>query len=64
MLLVFDYGDLEQFQQYFSLLDVDGSGDLSGPEVRVLLRALDIKVVPNSRFGCCSRCRTGSVMHL
>ena len=41
---MFDYGDLEEFQQYFSLLDIDNSGDLSGKEIRILLRALDIKV--------------------
>lgn len=44
LLLVFDYGDLEEFQQYFSLLDVDNSGDLSGKEIKVLLRAMDIQV--------------------
>lgn len=44
LLTAFDYGDLEEFQQYFSMLDIDNSGDLSGKEIRVLLRALDIKV--------------------
>jgi len=44
LLLAFDYGDIEEFQQYFSLLDVDNSGDLSGKEIRVLLKALDIQV--------------------
>lgn len=47
MLLVFDYGDLEEFQQYFSLLDVDNSGDLSAKEIRILLKALDLQVRSN-----------------
>ena len=45
LLLVFDYGDIEEFQQYFSLLDIDSSGDLSPKEIRILLRALDIQVI-------------------
>ena len=44
LLMVFDYGDIEEFQQYFSLLDVDSSGDLSGKEIKLLLKALDLKV--------------------
>ena len=55
LLLAFDYGDLEEFQQYFSLLDVDNSGDLSGREVRVLLKALDINVrVDQETFFSCN----------
>jgi Ca2+-binding EF-hand superfamily protein len=42
--MVFDYGDIEEFQQYFSLLDIDNSGDLSTKEVRLLLKAMDIHI--------------------
>lgn len=45
LLMAFDYGEIEQFQNYFALLDVDNSGDLSGREVRLLLKALDVKVL-------------------
>eukprot|EP01034_Spumella_vulgaris_P026083 gene26082-32613_t len=44
LLKVFDYGQIEEFQQYFSLLDVDNSGDLSGKEIRLLLNAMDIRI--------------------
>jgi len=41
---VFDYGDIEEFQQYFALLDVDSSGDLSKSEIKLLLKSLGIEV--------------------
>lgn len=41
---MFDYGQIEEFQQYFSLLDVDNSGDLSDKEIKLLLNALNINV--------------------
>lgn len=41
---VFTYGQLDEFQQYFSLLDIDGTGDLSDREINVLLVALGIEV--------------------
>ncbi len=44
LLKAFDYGQIEEFQQYFSLLDIDNSGDLSDKEIRILLNALDIQV--------------------
>eukprot|EP01038_Epipyxis_sp_PR26KG_P007792 gene7792-10586_t len=44
LLKVFDYGQLEDFKQYFSLLDIDGSGDLSKKEVQLLLKELQVEV--------------------
>lgn len=44
LLKVFDYGQLEEFKQYFSLLDIDNSGDLSEKEIRILLNAMGIVV--------------------
>jgi len=44
LLEVFDYGDIEEFQQYFALLDVDSSGDLSKSEIKLLLKSLGIEV--------------------
>lgn len=41
---MFDYGQIEEFQQYFSLLDIDNSGDLSDKEIKLLLTALNINV--------------------
>lgn len=38
----FDFGHLEVFKQYFSMLDVDSSGDLSDVELRMLLEALGV----------------------
>ena len=50
LLQVFDYGDIEEFQQYFALLDVDSSGDLSKSEIKLLLKSLGIEVtVPTHR---------------
>jgi Ca2+-binding EF-hand superfamily protein len=46
---VFDYGDIEEFQQYFALLDVDSSGDLSKSEIKLLLKSLGIEV-PTHRY--------------
>jgi Ca2+-binding EF-hand superfamily protein len=44
LLQVFDFGDLEEFQQYFSMLDIDNSGDLSPNEIRILLKTLHLEV--------------------
>eukprot|EP00597_Dinobryon_sp_UTEXLB2267_P013014 CAMPEP_0170119298 /NCGR_PEP_ID=MMETSP0020_2-20130122/14302_1 /TAXON_ID=98059 /ORGANISM="Dinobryon sp., Strain UTEXLB2267" /LENGTH=636 /DNA_ID=CAMNT_0010348621 /DNA_START=51 /DNA_END=1957 /DNA_ORIENTATION=+ len=44
LLKVFTFGQLDEFQQYFSLLDVDSSGDLSDREIKILLNALDIEL--------------------
>lgn len=44
MLTSFDFGHMEVFKQYFSMLDVDSSGDLSDKELRMLLDALNIDI--------------------
>jgi len=44
LLQVFDFGDLEEFQQYFSVLDIDNSGDLSPKEIRLLLKTLHLEI--------------------
>lgn len=44
ILKVFDYGYIESFKQQFSMLDIDGSGDLSAMELKLLLAALEIKI--------------------
>ena len=49
----FTYGQLDEFQQYFSLLDVDSSGDLSEKEIRVLLTALEIEVENIDPYSSC-----------
>lgn len=49
LLSVFDYGDIEEFQQYFALLDIDSSGDLNGKEIRLLLKSLGIEI-SDSKF--------------
>lgn len=43
LLRVFTYGELEEFEQQFLMLDIDSSGDLSSKEIRMLLKALDIE---------------------
>ena len=42
----FDYGHLECFKQYYSMLDVDNSGDLSDMEIKRLLDAMGVKLSP------------------
>lgn len=44
LLKSFDYGHLETFKQYFIMLDVDCSGELSDKEIAVLLESLGIKI--------------------
>ena len=44
LLKSFDYGHIETFKQYFSMLDVDNSGDLSDQEIKRLLNALNINI--------------------
>lgn len=44
LLNTFNYGQIEEFRQFFTVLDVDGSGDLSPNEIKLLLNALDIQV--------------------
>ena len=42
MLTSFDFGHIEIFKQYYSLLDMSGSGDLSPNELKLILDALMI----------------------
>lgn len=44
LMKVFDYGHIETFKQYYSMLDVDNSGDLSDQEIKRLLSALGINI--------------------
>lgn len=44
LMKVFDYGHIETFKQYYSMLDVDNSGDLSDQEIKRLLNALGIHI--------------------
>lgn len=44
LLTRFTYGDIEEFKQYFSMLDVDNSGDLSEKEIKLLLNLLEIEI--------------------
>lgn len=43
-LRIFDFGQMEDFKQYFSLLDLDNSGDLSAKEISLLLDAMGIQI--------------------
>jgi Ca2+-binding EF-hand superfamily protein len=47
LLRVFDYGHIETFKQYYSMLDVDNSGDLSDLEIKRLLNALGVQITPD-----------------
>lgn len=44
LLRLFNMDDLEEFRQYFSLLDIDNSGDLSDKEIKLLLEAMNMPV--------------------
>ena len=44
LMKVFDYGHIETFKQYYSMLDVDNSGDLSDQEIKRLLNALGVNI--------------------
>lgn len=41
---VFDYGHLENFKYQFSIIDVNSSGDISEPEMKMLLEQMGIVV--------------------
>lgn len=48
LLKIFDLNDIEEFKQYFSMLDIDNSGDLSDKEIKLLLDAIGMPVSPSS----------------
>jgi Ca2+-binding EF-hand superfamily protein len=47
LLSIFDYEELEEMKQSFSLLDIDNSGDLSENEIKLLLDSIGIKINEN-----------------
>eukprot|EP00981_Chlorochromonas_danica_P016170 scaffold15944_cov248-Ochromonas_danica.AAC.4 len=48
LLRVFDMNALDDFRQYFSMLDVDNSGDLSDKEITLLLDAMGLDISPQT----------------
>ena len=49
LLLVFDFGQIENFKKQFTEIDIDCSGSISDKEMRLLLEAMNIRV-SNSVF--------------
>jgi hypothetical protein len=45
LLLVFDYGHLENFKYQFTMIDVDNSGDITEVEMKLLLKSMGLAVV-------------------
>jgi hypothetical protein len=49
LMTVFNIGHLEAFKRYFSIMDVDSSGDLSPEEIRTMFTRIEIKL-PDKLF--------------
>ena len=46
LLKAFDFGHIEAFKQYYAMLDVDNSGDLTDREIKKLLEAMGVRLSP------------------
>jgi len=48
LLVVFDYGHLENFRNQFSMIDVDHSGDITEVELKLLLKSMGLEVTDST----------------